>query len=499
MKAQGSINEALRKAPMRRTAGINRRHDHDDDNVAVPSIFDDVTPPPITKNATSAEQTSAAKEAKLVLSTKAAAPRFPDPLALTQRPYGMFTAGTALGFFAASIFPEASACIRRVVDRFLYGVVILLMWGVVFLAGSLYYFRDARKRSGTKLEWEAQISRILKLFAPGEALFTNAQAVAAHLDNAATTAATPAAVANPTKTKSPATTKKVKSVQDAAKPYPAYSDGTEQSLTPLEALAKRQKALKPDSASPAVTRHDSMGSQKSSLHSVLSKAHSVPSSLSLPSLPEIVSTLPNGTEATPRTARRTVSSNGFTPAPDSSRSYDDAKLATTFLPDSVTREKFVTVRTLPRVSTNYTFKDVISECSPTVVKATAPGRDPNQFPLVAAFVRSDENELPVKFCGSGLALRITMQGLVLTDDNGSKGGDLKADMIALIEYDFKTMSIMRATTQTWPPIQITYIFHKESTLKATVGLRSLKRELRLHGVDVKEMDGQAILAAISSS
>lgn len=52
---------------------------------------------------------------------------------------------------------------------------------------------------------------------------------------------------------------------------------------------------------------------------------------------------------------------------------------------------------------------------------------------------------------------------------------------------------MRATTQTWPPIQVTYLFKESDCFKATLGLRALRRELQTRGIEVKEVNGSILL------
>ncbi|KAK9246966.1 hypothetical protein V1506DRAFT_533738 [Lipomyces tetrasporus] len=69
--------------------------------------------------------------------------------------------------------------------------------------------------------------------------------------------------------------------------------------------------------------------------------------------------------------------------------------------------------------------------SPTVLASAT--RDPNKIPLVAAYVRPDINSPWTKLNGKGLALKITLEGLLLNDETGSRGGELKPWMLSLIE------------------------------------------------------------------
>ncbi|KAK9374371.1 uncharacterized protein V1513DRAFT_446188 [Lipomyces chichibuensis] len=69
--------------------------------------------------------------------------------------------------------------------------------------------------------------------------------------------------------------------------------------------------------------------------------------------------------------------------------------------------------------------------SPTVSASAT--RDPNKIPLVSAYVRPDANAKWTKLDGKGLTLKITPDGLLLSDETEIRGGDLKVWMLSLIE------------------------------------------------------------------
>ncbi|KAK9366646.1 hypothetical protein V1509DRAFT_629170 [Lipomyces kononenkoae] len=83
------------------------------------------------------------------------------------------------------------------------------------------------------------------------------------------------------------------------------------------------------------------------------------------------------------------------------------------------------------LSDSTTTKRTNSTSSPTVL--ALPTRDPNKIPLLAAYVRPEANGSWTKLDGKGLTLKITVDGLLLDDETGSRGGDLKAWMLSLIE------------------------------------------------------------------
>ncbi|KAK9235326.1 hypothetical protein V1525DRAFT_421430 [Lipomyces kononenkoae] len=146
------------------------------------------------------------------------------------------------------------------------------------------------------------------------------------------------------------------------------------------------------------------------------------------------------------------------------------------------------------LSGSTTAKRSNSASSPTV--SASPTRDPNKIPLLAAYVRPEPNAPWTKLDGKGLTLKITVDGLLLDDETGSRGGDLKAWMLSLIEHDVSGHSVMRATTQTNPALQVVYVFHEDERWKVTLGLHALKREQQGHGLRVKVVDGLKILGDI---
>ncbi|KAK9467045.1 hypothetical protein V1512DRAFT_261802 [Lipomyces arxii] len=129
--------------------------------------------------------------------------------------------------------------------------------------------------------------------------------------------------------------------------------------------------------------------------------------------------------------------------------------------------------------------------SPNIM--TPPTRDPNRIALVAAYVRTDMASdvwTPIK--SKFLSLRITAAGLLLDDESGMKGGDLTVNMIASIEHDVSKHSVMRVTTGSQPPIQVTYIIQDDERWKVALGVHALRREL---GKDLrlKEVEGTKLL------
>ncbi|KAK9492683.1 hypothetical protein V1508DRAFT_139092 [Lipomyces doorenjongii] len=134
--------------------------------------------------------------------------------------------------------------------------------------------------------------------------------------------------------------------------------------------------------------------------------------------------------------------------------------------------------------------------SPTVSASAT--RDPNKIPLVAAYVRPDADAKWTKLNGKGLTLKITPEGLLLSDETEIRGGDLKAWMLSLIEHDVSGHSVMRVTTQTNPVLQVVYVFQEDERWKVTLGIHALKRDLQVSGMQVKEVDGMKILGDIEN-
>ncbi|KAK9459432.1 uncharacterized protein V1516DRAFT_679895 [Lipomyces oligophaga] len=141
--------------------------------------------------------------------------------------------------------------------------------------------------------------------------------------------------------------------------------------------------------------------------------------------------------------------------------------------------------------------NIIGTSSPSSI---AIPQDSNRFSLQAVYIQKTPGVKAVHLSGQKLSLRITSDGLELSNQGtanggsiGSGGGDLKAWMIGSIEYDLGAKGVMRAKTLTSPPVVVTYVFTENERFKAVVGLRALKRELQAKGILVTQVDGESLL------
>ncbi|KAK9475910.1 hypothetical protein V1514DRAFT_338525 [Lipomyces japonicus] len=130
-----------------------------------------------------------------------------------------------------------------------------------------------------------------------------------------------------------------------------------------------------------------------------------------------------------------------------------------------------------------------------ISSARLSAKDPNRVELTCAFVSTDlfaTTTPPSKILAKDMSLRISPEGLFVDDGHDSNGCDLQTWMISCIEDDISRSCVMRATTRTEPPIQVTYMISRKDAWKATVALQALKRDRQALGIRVNTVDGLQI-------
>ncbi|KAK9486332.1 hypothetical protein V1527DRAFT_463764 [Lipomyces starkeyi] len=283
--------------------------------------------------------------------------------------HGSFAIGMAAGFVLSSIFPAPSTYLRSIIVRLFDILAVLLVWTVILII----FFSAYKIGIDKDTDFVSHVCTALK---------SVRQHVATTTDVATTTVA---ADKQEAESVSP-------SSEFAARPYPFVHQASREPL--------QSRSPNPSASSASATSKKTRGSA-TSIGGVRTRSPTKPAETSSS---ECLS---------------------FKPYDSYDKDKENSKN---------NRSHWTSISTSAK-STKSKEKDTSADSkttnSPTVSASAT--RDPNKIPLVAAYVRPDANARWTKLNGKGLTLKITTDGLLLSDETEIRGSDLKAWMLSLIE------------------------------------------------------------------